>query len=208
VPAKIGPEAKQRLAAVLGPQERALLMERLLARTLAAVAAATPGRVVVVTRDRRAMAIAEESGAAVLGDSGAGPNPAVGAAAEHCATEGAHMIAVIAADLPRLDTLAVRALLDSTAEGTCVIAPDRLGTGTNAIALAAGAFPFSFGPNSYAAHRAAAAQRGWIALPLRTPALAIDVDEPHDLDLVEGLAMAYRTPYNRRSSPPRAPERS
>ena len=62
------------------------------------------------------------------------------------------------------------------------LVPDRYGNGTNVIAVPAGAgFRFSYGPGSFARHRAEAERLG---LPLRIldrPDLAWDIDEPGDV---------------------------
>ncbi len=191
VPAKAGPDAKLRLSAVLGAEARENLMTVLLRRTLDAVdgARATGSTVVagvaVAARDAAAVAEALRRGLPVLPDEGTGPNPAVAAAALWCAHQGATLVAVIAADLPLVNAEAVTALLRRARPGCLVIAPDRLGAGTNALALPAGEFEFAFGPGSFAAHSRSARARRWAVEPLRTPALAVDLDEPGDLDLMQ-----------------------
>lgn len=176
-------------------------MTELLRRTLDAVEAADAARVAVVARDAPVVAEARRRGLTVLPDLGKGPNPAVAAAALWCQREGARLIAVIAADLPLVNAATVDALLRRARTDCLVIAPDRLGAGTNALALPAGRFEFAFGPGSFTAHSASARSRGWAVEPLRTPGLAVDLDDPADLDLMQGFAPPDLGPYNPRSAP-------
>jgi 2-phospho-L-lactate guanylyltransferase len=68
--------------------------------------------------------------------------------------------------------------------GGLALAPDRLVSGTNAIAIADGrAFDFAFGADSFRLHRERAGS-GWRLVA--APGLAIDIDTPEDL----GLAVA------------------
>ena len=62
------------------------------------------------------------------------------------------------------------------------LVPDRYGNGTNVIALPADAgFHFSYGPGSFARHRAEAERLGLPLQVLDLPDLAWDVDEPGDM---------------------------
>jgi 2-phospho-L-lactate guanylyltransferase len=62
------------------------------------------------------------------------------------------------------------------------VAPDRLGTGTNGLALSPpGVIGFRFGAGSFAAHRAEAAAAGLEPVIVTRPGLAFDLDTPEDL---------------------------
>jgi 2-phospho-L-lactate guanylyltransferase len=88
---------------------------------------------------------------------------------------------VLHSDLPLLIVGDVEALVERADVGGLAIAPDRLVTGTNAIALAEGRrFAFAFGADSFRRHRERAGP-GW-RLAAR-PGLAIDIDTPEDLAL-------------------------
>jgi 2-phospho-L-lactate guanylyltransferase len=164
-------------------------MEALLERCLGAVEAAaahhrTAIHRVVVTGDARAEAIALRYGASLAPDVGLGPNVAIASAlAVHA--NASECLCVLAADLPLVDEHGVWALIRTARRGHFAIGPDRLGTGTNALALpyADPTFPFSFGPHSRARHIEAAIDRGWHVEVLRCPALSVDLDESWDLDL-------------------------
>lgn len=173
-------------------------MRHLLARTLDALDGAGIGGVLVVTRNADARAMAVDRGLEAMGDPGRGPNVAVGRAARMAAGRGATQVAVIAADLPLVSPQDIVALVREAAEHRLVIAPDRLGAGTNAVLTPAGDFPYSFGPDSFRRHGRAALARGWSMTAVRSPGLATDLDSPWDLDLAAAvLARAQRPTYNR-----------
>jgi len=72
-------------------------------------------------------------------------------------------------------------LLDAAEATGLAIAPDRHGSGTNALALGDGRpFAFSFGADSYHLHRRQISGH-WRMVP--APGLAIDIDTPTDLAL-------------------------
>jgi 2-phospho-L-lactate guanylyltransferase len=64
-----------------------------------------------------------------------------------------------------------------------VVAPCRHGTGTNALLVCPpGLIPFAFGPDSFAAHCAAARAAGVEPVIYRSAAIALDLDTPEDLE--------------------------
>lgn len=68
-----------------------------------------------------------------------------------------------------------------TAPGITLV-PDRYRNGTNVIAIPADAgFRFSYGPGSFARHRAEAERLGLALRVLDLPDLAWDIDEPADV---------------------------
>lgn len=176
---------KSRLGAVLDPAGRAALNRRLLENTLDAVACSAGGlrRCIVVSPCAEARAIAADRGTAVLCEHGGGLNSAVEEAAAAACAAGAAQLLVLPCDLPRLDAGALHALAGLAQPGRhLVIAPDRSGSGTNALLIDAGCgFPFHFGEHSFAKHRAWAAAQGWSLAVCRLPALAFDLDTPEDL---------------------------
>jgi 2-phospho-L-lactate guanylyltransferase len=174
VPVKAFAEAKGRLARALPRQERADL-----ARSLAAgVVAASGGMTVAVVCDDRAVAgWARDLGALVIWEPGRGLNGAVHEGVSRLGAAGADRVVVAHSDLPLVTDLGWVAAFPGI-----TLVPDRRGEGTNVIGVPAGAgFRFSYGPGSFARHRAEAARVG---LPVRTvhnSPLGWDVDEPGDL---------------------------
>jgi 2-phospho-L-lactate guanylyltransferase len=62
-----------------------------------------------------------------------------------------------------------------------VIAPDRSGTGTNALLVSAqGPFEFRFGERSFERHLLLAEERGWRVSRCPRPELEFDLDTPND----------------------------
>ena len=87
------------------------------------------------------------------------------------------------ADLPRASHLAEV----GEAPGISLV-PDRYGNGTNVMALPTDAgFQFSYGPGSFARHRAEAQRLGLPTRILDRPDLAWDVDEPGDVVAVDAM---------------------
>src|SRR6185295_652448 len=91
---------------------------------------------------------------------------------------------VLACDLPYLNADALAAMIDAAqTERHMAIAPDRHGTGTNALLVSAReSFDFCFGEGSCAKHLALAAERGWRTAIVRRRELEFDLDTPEDLD--------------------------
>jgi 2-phospho-L-lactate guanylyltransferase len=66
---------------------------------------------------------------------------------------------------------------------------DRHGRGTNVLLVSPpDAIPFAFGPDSHAAHLAAAETLGAVVVEIGSP-LALDLDLPEDLILAEELGL-------------------
>ncbi len=148
--------------------------------------AAAPLPVLVVCDDDEVTAWALLNGATVVRQDKPGLNNAVqsGFAA---AREAGYKWAVIAhSDLPlanRLDHL-LDGLPDSgsSSDRALVIVGDQHRDGTNVLVLATSCnFEFHYGPSSFAAHCAEAAQQGLDLRIVADAALAIDIDAPSDL---------------------------
>ena len=104
VPVKEAGDAKQRLASVLGPSERAQLAHAMLEDVLAALAASSGiASMLVVTADRKAARIAARFGAGVTAQQAqAGHTAAVSHAAARLAGRGLDMLA-LPADIPLVE---------------------------------------------------------------------------------------------------------
>ncbi|MGI8588040.1 MAG: 2-phospho-L-lactate guanylyltransferase [Chloroflexia bacterium] len=185
VPVKTLREAKSRLGPVLSEADRAALAEKMMRGVLLALAesgAVTASA--VVSPDPRALEIAWSAGAVPLREEASGLNAALEQARRWALAGGATALLVLLADLPLLRGAEIAALT-ALAEGPCpcvVLAPDRHGRGTNALLLRPpAAIPFSFGPDSYARHCAAALATGITPAVYRSPGTAFDLDTPSDL---------------------------
>ena len=149
------------------------------------VSAAHPLPVAVVCDDTDVAMGPGPRGAGGLG-AGRGLNGAVEAGVDHLRAGGVTQVIVAHADLPRASDLAV------VGDGAGItLVPDRYGNGTNVIALPADAgFQFSYGPGSFARHRAEADRLGLPVRILDRPDLAWDIDEPGDVVPVATSALA------------------
>jgi len=174
VPIKAFHEAKGRLDRALSAAERADLARAMATKVLEAAA---PLPVAVVCDDSDVADWARARGALVVWEPGRGLNGAVEAGVDHLRTGGVVQVTVSHADLPLATGLAAVGL----GPGITLV-PDRYGNGTNVIALPADAgFHFSYGPGSFARHRAEAERLGLPVRVLDLPDLAWDVDEPADM---------------------------
>jgi 2-phospho-L-lactate guanylyltransferase len=189
---------KTRLAPVLGQIERARLNRWLLEHTLRVIAAwrGGLGRCIVVSGCARTLRLARAAGAIALREPQPrrGLNHAIAHAVRRALRCGARRVLILPCDLPALTATALDALIArSRPDARVVIAPDRDGTGTNALFLGVRArFAFTYGPGSFERHLAAARSRGWVAAVCARPELTLDLDTPHDLAAWEGAAAARR----------------
>ncbi len=185
VPVKPFQEGKSRLAGVLSPSTRAALNRRLLAGVLDVLSSDDlPARVLVVSRDEEALALARGRGLLGLQESGAGDlNQALEQARAHALAQGAQALLVLPADLPFLTVADLQGLYRlAQMDGVqAVIAPSHDG-GTNALFLRPpDAIDFAFGVGSFQAHLAQARRRGLACRVYRSATLARDLDQPADL---------------------------
>ena len=125
----------------------------------------------------------------LIADPGTGLNPALHAALNHVLGQGGARMIVLFADLPLLTTQDVQLLAAAPAD-TIAIAPDRHGTGTNALSLPlpeAKGFTFCFGTVSFARHHLEAHRLGLRLEEIHSQGLSRDVDMPEDLPDAAGL---------------------
>lgn len=198
IPVKALRQAKSRLAGVLSPEERATLGERLLARTLAVLAQVpTIGHILVISADRRAMALARHHGARAVREAGTPDlNRALRRATMLASRAGASAVLVLPADLPRLTPEEVAGLVEQgNRPPVVVIAPDRQGQGTNALLLSpVGLIEYAFGPNSFKLHIERAQLAGARVVVCSSPGLGLDLDGPGDLGLLEAGEISVEGP--------------
>ena len=175
-----------RLASALPPVRRTALVRAMLAHVVtAAQAAQTIDHLCLIGPSRHGL----PETLPLLTDPGRGLNPALTAALAHAAAHGAARVLILPADLPLLTTNDIN-LLAAAPAGTIAIAPDRHGTGTNALSLplpAAAGFTFAFGSDSCALHHAEAARLGLRLEEVCSSGLANDVDLPADLPDADAL---------------------
>jgi 2-phospho-L-lactate guanylyltransferase len=181
VPVKAFARAKARLAPALDEAARADLARRMADRVLDA-AGSLP--VLVACDDDEVAAWARDRGAEVVWTRDVDLNGAVTAAVDVLAARGVTRATVAHADLPHARDLSLVVGVRGV-----VAVPDRRDDGTNVLTVPTSiGFPFSYGPGSFARHRATAEAMGVPFTVVRPPDLTWDVDDPADLDGV-GLAL-------------------
>lgn len=190
VPVKPLRRGKSRLASVLTSEERDELNTRLLTHTLKTLCAIPEiERVLVVSRDQEALALAREYGAHTVQEKGTPElNMALSRATAVAKVYATRGVLIVPADLPLLTPQDVRILI-SQAQAfpppVVVIAPDRHYQGTNALLTCpAGLIDYNFGPGSFQRHCELARQAGAHLEIVDLPSLGLDVDLPEDLELV------------------------
>ena len=189
VPVKPLRRGKSRLANVLSEEERADLNRKLLVHTIdTLIEIPEIEQVLVVSRDQGALALAREHGARTVQENGAPQlNIALARAtvvAKNYVTRG---VLIVPADLPLISAEDVRAMLEKVQNPpVVVVAPDRHHQGTNALLVCpVGLIDYDFGPDSFHRHCDRAQEAGARLEICELPSLALDVDLPEDLDLVE-----------------------
>ena len=194
---------KTRLAGALSAEAREALTRRMLRTVVcAAVESNAVGTVAVVSPDPVTLALAREFGPGVVplaqDPAAAGLNPALEAGRAWAERRGATMLLVLFGDLPLLAAQDVRHLVALGREAPVVLAPDRHGSGTNALLVRADPvapngdrFRFRFGPGSLSRHLGEASRLGLEIATVDAPGTAFDLDTPGDLRELMGAGGAW-----------------
>ncbi len=188
VPVKPLRRSKSRLAEVLSSEERASLSQDLLVHTLQVLASVPQvERTLVVSRDPRALAVARDHGARTVAERGTPHlNAALVRATLVARGYGVSAVLVLPADLPLLQVEDVEKLISLAHDPpVLVIAPDRHGSGTNALLCApAGLIEYDFGVDSFTRHVARAEKANARIEVCELSGLGLDLDAPEDLEML------------------------
>lgn len=191
VPLRSLTNGKTRLASALSEESRARLTRHMFAHVVDAIVESdTVFRIIVVSPDEDALEYASTLDPLVMPLRQPkvlpGLIPALGLGFNAAVEAGASAIVILFADLPLLSGSDVRSLLRRDAP--VIVAPDRHGTGTNALALRIGSkegdgrrFEFQFGTDSYARHVEEAHKHGLDVSTSMTTGTAFDLDTAEDL---------------------------
>lgn len=192
IPIKRLDAAKRRLGEALGRGSRTALAQAMFFDVLAAVRRSEAiGRVIVVTADGDAAAIAASCGAETIDDEReAGQSAAAALGIARAAALGTERVLLLPGDCPLIDERELDGLLARVSPVSVAIVPDRHGTGTNALVLdPPGAIEPAFGEESCARHCDLARTAEVPFTVERVPSLELDIDTPDDLAaLREALA--------------------
>jgi 2-phospho-L-lactate guanylyltransferase len=184
IPVKNLSAAKQRLAAVLDQPSRTELAQAMLHDVVAALAG-WPRRpaCALVTSDGFAIELARQYDFEVIPDpANPGETGAIEMATQICMARGIESTLVIPADIPLIQAREVEQILAQAPKEGSVLAPAADGRGTNAaFRRPANLFPLRFGNDSFKPHLAAAQATGRPCVVLQLPDIAVDVDNPEDL---------------------------
>lgn len=189
IPVKTLALGKSRLSGALSPEHRVRLTEDILRRLFHLLRGERRvDAIAVVSRDPQLRAWLRGRRVRLLPESGNGLNAALSEA--RAQLPGAAALLVLPSDLAALSVHDVDAILNAGASpgGRCVvIAPDRHGTGTNALLVRPpGLIDFQFGPDSAALHASAARAAGVEPVVYRSESIALDLDSPEDYELYSG----------------------
>ena len=190
IPVKNLSWAKQRLAAVLDQAARTALAQAMLYDVLTALHTwktrpAGGGR---HERSLRGDLAAEYEFEVIPDPANPGETGAIEMATRMCVERGEDNTLVIPADIPLIQAWELEEVLKhAPAEGS-VLVPAGDGRGTNAAyRRPANLFPLRFGNDSFKPHHAAAKATGKPWLVLNLPGIAVDVDNPADLQQLLAL---------------------
>ena len=188
VPVKPLRRGKSRLAGALSEDERTDLNRSLLQNTLKTLSELKEvEEVLVISRDPQALTIARNYGARTVRENGQPElNTALKRATVVAQVYATGAVLILPADLPLVTPEDIRALIERAGEPPAVvIAPDRHGTGTNALLISpSGLIEYDFGENSFQRHCQRAKEAGARLEIVNLPSLGLDLDLPEDLELV------------------------
>jgi 2-phospho-L-lactate guanylyltransferase len=187
IPVKNLSTAKQRLAAVLDQPARTELAQAMLHDVVSVLAAWTARPTcALVTSDPFAIELARQYGLEIIPDpANPGETGAIEMATNICVARGIESTLVIPADIPLIQASELAQILQAAPKEGSVLVPAADGRGTNAaFRRPANLFPLRFGNDSFKPHLAAAQATGKPCIVLHLPSVAVDVDNPENLQQI------------------------
>lgn len=182
IAARGGPDAKSRLAGVLGPVEREGLVAAMLGVMLRRL---EPWRRHVVSPTPALLDLAARFGAAPIHQHDGDLNSAFEQGRAACNGP----VILLPGDVPLIGPEDLSAVADAASACDIALSPAEADGGTACIALPAGVvFQPLFGQDSFIRHLRQAQAMGLAAAIVRRPALGQDIDRPEDLAHLAPLA--------------------
>ena len=184
IPVKNSQSAKQRLVSILDQPARTQLAQAMLHDVSSALAQwHNRPAVALVTNDPFAIKLAQQYNFEVIPDpTNPGETGAIEMATLICEQRGLEFSLVIPADIPLIEAWELEEILKQAPPVGTVLVPAADGRGTNAaFRRPAGLFPLRFGNDSFKPHLAAAQATGKPCIVMQSPGIAVDVDNPEDL---------------------------
>ncbi len=187
IPFKSVATAKQRLAQALNQQQRSQLAEAMLRDVLSA-ARGVRNRidVALVSGDARAQAMAREFGFVVIEDTrNESETAAIEFATAWCEQRGYDATIVVPADIPLITSDELHRVLDAAPAEGAVFVPAYDRRGSNCILRRpASIIALRFGNDSFLPHCEAMQRTGKELVILEMPGIGLDIDNPHELELL------------------------
>ena len=187
IPVKSLSTAKQRLANALTQSQRSQLAEAML-RDVMTAASGVLGRidVALVTGDTRAQQLAREFSFSVIEDTrNESETAAIEMATAWCEQQGYDTTIVVPGDIPLITSDELHRVLDSAPAAGAVFVPAYDRRGSNCILRRpASLIPLRFGNDSFLPHCEAMRKTGKELIILEMPGIGLDIDNPHELDLL------------------------
>jgi 2-phospho-L-lactate/phosphoenolpyruvate guanylyltransferase len=190
IPVKNLSSAKQRLSALLDQPSRTRLAQAMLQDVLTAVHGwKDRPQVALVTSDPYAAELAREYRFEIIPDpDNLGETAAIEMATQVAMRRRAQSTLVIPADIPLIQAWELEEIMKHAPTEGSVLVPADDGRGTNAaFRRPANSFPLRFGNDSFKPHHAAAKATGKTCVVLNLPGIAVDVDNPADLQQLLSL---------------------
>ena len=190
VPVKNLSAAKQRLASVLDQRSRTELAQAMLHDVLSTLHEwRRRPAVALVTSDPFALDLARRYDFEVIPDSeNSGETDAIAMATRICVERKVESTLVIPGDIPLIQAEELDEVMSHAPSEGSVLVPAADGRGTNAaFRRPANLFPLRFGNDSFKPHHAAAQATGKPCVVLHLPGIAVDVDNPSDLQQLLSL---------------------
>jgi len=188
VPVKNLSSAKQRLAAVLDQPSRTALAQAMLHDVVSTLLNwQNRPAVALVTSDPYAAELARRYEFEIIPDvENPGETGAIEMATRICEQRGIASTLVIPADIPLIQSWELEEILKHAPDEGSVLVPAADGRGTNAaFRRPANLFPLRFGNDSFKPHHSSGQATGNPCIVLHLPGIAVDVDNPADLqDLI------------------------
>jgi 2-phospho-L-lactate guanylyltransferase len=187
IPVKSLSTAKQRLGDALTPSQRTQLAEAMLRDVMTAASGAQSHiDVALVTGDLRAQQLAHEFGFGVIEDScNESETAAIEMATAWCERREYDTTVVVPGDIPLITSDELYCVLDAAPAEGAVFVPAYDRRGTNCILRRpASLIPLRFGNDSFLPHCEAMRETGKELVILEMPGIGLDIDNPHELDLL------------------------
>ena len=191
IPVKNLSNAKQRLGEAFDQEHRSLLAEAMLRDVLTAAAGVADRLdLYLVTGDAQARRLRAAFGFGVIEDTrNESETAAIEMATAWCEERGYDTAVVLPGDVPLTTSAELHRVLDSAPEEGAVFVPAYDRRGSNCILRRpASIIPLRFGDDSFLPHCEAMKKTGKPLVILELPGIGLDIDNPHQLELLVGRA--------------------